>query len=72
MGRAQEIHKKLSPFLSTLYTLDHASYRNAKLDDFAVDGCISDALVDAFVELFGRNLLLLNVSKTREMEEGRG
>lgn len=67
----------LSPFLFTLYTSDFHS-ESAHLqkfpDDSAVVGCISDGqeeeckpLVSDFVEWPGRNHLLLNEAKTREI-----
>ena len=69
----------LSPFLFTLYTSDfqynsESCHLQKFSDDSAVVGCIRDgreeeyrALVGDFVEWTGRNHLLLNVAKTREM-----
>ena len=69
----------LSPFLFTLYTTDfqynsESCHLQKFSDDSAVVGCIRDgqggeyrALVDNFVEWSGKNHLLLNVDKTREM-----
>ena len=69
----------LSPFLFTLYISDlqynsESCHLQKFSDDSAVVGCISDGregeyrvLVDGFVEWAGKNHLLLNVAKTREM-----
>ena len=69
----------LSPFLFTLYTSDfqfnsESCHLQKFSDDTAVVGCVRDgreeeyrAVVSDFVEWSGRNHLLLNVAKTREM-----
>lgn len=69
----------LSSFPFTLYTSDfhyisELAYLQKFPDDSAVVGCISDgreeeykALVSDFVEWPGRNHLLLNEAKTREI-----
>ena len=69
----------LSPFLFTLYTSDFqyntgTCHLQKFSDDTAVVGCVRDGqdreyrtVVDDFVEWSGRNHLLLNVTKTKEM-----
>ncbi|KAM4536419.1 uncharacterized protein PAE49_021037 [Odontesthes bonariensis] len=82
IGQFQTIaaHQAISsPFLFTLYTTDfkynsESCHLQKYSDASAVVGCIRDgqegeyrALVEDFVDCSGRNHLLLNVAKTREM-----